>query len=294
MSVLASTCAVSNKRSWSEYSCEPDLIVVVEDQQFAAHSLVLMLASPVFKAMLLAPMGESAIGRIQLPGKCKDEYRTFYRALLPGRECILDFNSAVMLSRWANEYEVEGLKSRCELYLLADAKRRNWTSTQVREMLLHSLLHRLSRLNETLLSKVRADLPFHIDTIETLIANGEEEVVREMYPGICVAAGLEKAEPETTPLRCWMCAIPLEGEYLGGGVYREVRSCSRCSRAHYCSRDCQRSHWPSHKGQCCTHRPSEHWPGIDSVRATWPFVRMAVLKGHLSPPARKIEIDEVD
>lgn len=33
------------------------------------------------------------------------------------------------------------------------------------------------------------------------------------------------------------------------GMHAE-RQCSRCRRARYCSVDCQRAHWPEHRGVC--------------------------------------------
>jgi hypothetical protein len=32
---------------------------------------------------------------------------------------------------------------------------------------------------------------------------------------------------------------------------KQLHSCSKCRRARYCGRDCQKAHWPLHKMECC-------------------------------------------
>ncbi|CAI5981043.1 unnamed protein product [Closterium sp. NIES-64] len=44
------------------------------------------------------------------------------------------------------------------------------------------------------------------------------------------------------------CASAQCGEVEGAGV--QLKLCSRCGKAAYCNRECQRAHWPSHKLTC--------------------------------------------
>jgi O-acetyl-ADP-ribose deacetylase (regulator of RNase III) len=48
-------------------------------------------------------------------------------------------------------------------------------------------------------------------------------------------------------LRCAMCDLPAAGSPTG-----RLTRCSVCNLAWYCNRDCQRSHWGSHKRFCAT------------------------------------------
>merc|ERR1712224_200548 len=34
------------------------------------------------------------------------------------------------------------------------------------------------------------------------------------------------------------------------GASQPSRQCGRCRAVHYCGRDCQRQHWPTHKANC--------------------------------------------
>ncbi|KAH8097198.1 hypothetical protein JL720_80 [Aureococcus anophagefferens] len=54
---------------------------------------------------------------------------------------------------------------------------------------------------------------------------------------------------DATP-RCAHCAR------LPGPTVR-VHKCAQCRRVYYCSRDCQKSHWPKHKAFCSTSGPTE-------------------------------------
>jgi hypothetical protein len=40
--------------------------------------------------------------------------------------------------------------------------------------------------------------------------------------------------------RCAVCGIPLA----------DVKQCGGCRKVAYCSRECQRKHWPQHKEEC--------------------------------------------
>ena len=49
--------------------------------ELEVHSVILELASPVFASMLSSAMKEGTGDSIHLPGKCKSELESFYKAL---------------------------------------------------------------------------------------------------------------------------------------------------------------------------------------------------------------------
>jgi hypothetical protein len=78
------------------------------------HSMILMMVSLVFRQMLCLEMGERFNRVVELPDKKKDEFRVFCEVLQPMSTTQIGCNSAVLLSRWADEYGVEVLKAKCE------------------------------------------------------------------------------------------------------------------------------------------------------------------------------------
>ena len=61
--------------------------------------------------------------------------------------------------------------------------------------------------------------------------------------------------------QCGSHALVVGGDWLVGDeeVARRshLRACSKCVRAFYCGRDCQRAHWARHKSVC------KVWPALD-------------------------------
>ena len=73
--------AVQEKHPFSEPWEESDLVLVVEDEKFHIHRLILSLHSPVFKAMLNTQFKEATASEIPLPGKKAGEILDFLKQL---------------------------------------------------------------------------------------------------------------------------------------------------------------------------------------------------------------------
>eukprot|EP00971_Amphidinium_carterae_P240501 4774499-Amphidinium_carterae.1 len=63
-------------------------------------------------------MAEAQTKEISLPGKKKEEFQVFMNAIEPLSKLKLTEENADFLARWADEYDVEGLKERCDKKLL--------------------------------------------------------------------------------------------------------------------------------------------------------------------------------
>ena len=98
---------------------QTDVKIVVGDGEVSVHSVILILASPVFEKMLSSCMHEGSATEITLPGKKRSEFVTFYKALQLYSMEPLTEDSAVFLSCWADEYQIEALKTKCEEYLVS-------------------------------------------------------------------------------------------------------------------------------------------------------------------------------
>ena len=91
-----------------------DVVVSVEGQDIRTYGVLLGLASPVFAALLC----EGPERRIQLPGKSKEEFELFLAFLRPCSVHRVNKDNVDILLPWSDDYEVAGLKSKCENVLL--------------------------------------------------------------------------------------------------------------------------------------------------------------------------------
>lgn len=103
------------------FTLEPDLEVKVEGEVVCVDSRVLMAASEVFTKMLTSGMSEAESGRISLVGKSKDDFETLMLHLdLRGgaKPPKIDEKNVNTLLSLSDEYQIIGLKSRCEEHLM--------------------------------------------------------------------------------------------------------------------------------------------------------------------------------
>ena len=175
-----------------EFTDEPDLRVIFEpdlrvkpeedageDEECVVHSLILMLASPVFRQMLMTTMGEQKRGEVRLPGKSKAEFLDFYASMQPFASVRFTDESAVYLSRWADEYQVSALKDLCEDYMM---NHMTVTPDRFVEYYDHATMYRLTKrveqcvkvMKDNLLEFVRVD-----NNVELMFKN--EELYKEMF-----------------------------------------------------------------------------------------------------------------
>lgn len=69
----------------------------------------------------------------------------------------------------------------------------------------------------------------------------------------CESAVVYALHVEALPIYCCGCLLPATQQKL-------VR-CSKCKQVFYCSRRCQKSHWPYHKRECACFISSGTIPG---------------------------------
>lgn len=168
----SSMASATKKR---RYSSAPDLKVDVDGTLFEVHSQLLMLASPVFKAMLEADMNEADDGLMRLPGKCKAEFEAVYAFIGTLQEApAIEFGSIPMLLRWADEYDIEKLRTACERELM-----KHEPSIDI---LQSAVQHGLADCRAKCIDTITSDLPSHIGALEAVV--DDPAVMQHVLPAL--------------------------------------------------------------------------------------------------------------
>lgn len=163
----------------SGYLTDPDVHFVFGDVSVPAYSQVLMNASPVFRQMLLARMTERASGRIELPDKSKDEFEVFWGVLVWAADVTVE--NCMFLSVWADEYQIEGLRSRCEDVLIQHVP-------VTCEALEHACTYNLSRREAQCAEAIAKNIRNYMDQLAVLGSRMSFDAMRKLWPAICHAA----------------------------------------------------------------------------------------------------------
>ncbi|OLQ03231.1 hypothetical protein AK812_SmicGene13846 [Symbiodinium microadriaticum] len=161
----------------------PDLTIAVDDGELEVHSIILELASPVFAGMLNSDMKEGQGRKIYLPGKCKSELEAFYKALQLCTMAPLTLESAAILTRWADEYQVQALKDKCEAFLI-------WKAPVDGPALQFAAKYGLHKRIKQCLSAMKSKVQEHIQDLHVLTTKECQEYLPEFWPVICSQTGV--------------------------------------------------------------------------------------------------------
>lgn len=170
--------------SCSRFSTDADLFVKVDDETFSTHSVVLMLASPVFKAMLSNYWAESSKSTLTLPGKDKDQFRVFLEALQPDTTVELTKDNVEYLVKLADEYQVNGLKGKCEAFIMSNVP---ITLMSLDFAINYKLEHRKGQCTE----KIKANIDAHIEELKLHGPTLTHEVLELLWPSVCAKVGVD-------------------------------------------------------------------------------------------------------
>eukprot|EP00930_Biecheleria_cincta_P060771 TRINITY_DN46377_c0_g1_i1.p1 TRINITY_DN46377_c0_g1~~TRINITY_DN46377_c0_g1_i1.p1 ORF type:complete len:300 (-),score=52.53 TRINITY_DN46377_c0_g1_i1:158-1033(-) len=186
----------SSPRKRPRLSLEPDVEVLVEDETFKLHSYPLMKASEVFHRMLSSDMQEGTMGRIELAGKSKTEFKEVLKflesgALIRGKPAEVSANNVKVLLRWANEYMMDGLLWLCEDFLM----KQDAGLSELAEALRYGLERRKQQCVEHLTTDV-------VRIRRSLQELGElcddPELMAPLWPAVYACAGLSQPK-EVSP-----------------------------------------------------------------------------------------------
>ena len=162
---------------------QTDVKIVVGDGEVEVHSVILILASPVFEKMLSSCMHEGSATEITLPGKKRSEFVTFYKALQLYSMEPLTEDSATFLSCWADEYQIEALKTKCEEYLVSSVPVDS-------SSLKHAMTYRMHKRVTQCVDTMKKDVVKYLDELGDLTEENTKEYMQVVWPALCEQAGI--------------------------------------------------------------------------------------------------------
>mmetsp|Transcript_41385 Transcript_41385/g.74930 ORF Transcript_41385/g.74930 Transcript_41385/m.74930 type:complete len:257 (-) Transcript_41385:204-974(-) len=142
------------------YDRPHDLKITVEGEVFPVHALFFELASPIFRNLLRI---ESHNDTVCLNDETKDEFVVFVEVIKPFGEEHLTAETATFLARWADKYQVEQLRKRCDAKLMEqDVKKGTLTSLE------HALQYHLDGRAEQCYTELQVNIHLHIKDVADL------------------------------------------------------------------------------------------------------------------------------
>ena len=126
-------------------------------------------------------------GTVKLIDKDPDEFKLFYSMLHISTMQALAPGTAMVLSRWADEYQADSLKSMCEDVLMMHVEPKS------QDALLHALECNLHRRIRQCIESMKKDLAKHINSLAPLAGSGYETLMQEVWDAAnAVCAKIER------------------------------------------------------------------------------------------------------
>ncbi|XP_071098049.1 BTB and MATH domain-containing protein 36-like [Haliotis cracherodii] len=153
-------------------TAKSDVAIVVEGRRLYVNKAILSTASDVFDRMLNGDFKEQQQAEIPLPGKSRDDIVDMLLCIYPSELRPITMETVDKLLELADEYQIVGLKRRCEEFILSLCKTDKFYGVQNCNDIVHFLYLADKYELETLLEIV-------IDTlskvsINQIIANHED------------------------------------------------------------------------------------------------------------------------
>ena len=111
-------------QDFSEPWEQSDVILLVEEQEFHVHRLILSMSSPVFSRMFASDFKEKNAEEIPLPGKKADEIWEMLLVIYPTSWKPVNESNCYFLLALAEEYQMAKLTQKSEDYLLEAVKKK--------------------------------------------------------------------------------------------------------------------------------------------------------------------------
>ena len=160
----------------------PDLKIRLDDGNIEVHAMILYLASPFFAGMLdaLEAEMESQEKSIQLTGKTTEEFKIFYNSFQLATMKDLTPSTADVLTKYADEYRVEGLRAKCDNFLT--------TQAVDGKALQYAIKYKLEKRTKQCINHMLMDIERNVYELKAITAS--QKHLATFWPWICRKVGL--------------------------------------------------------------------------------------------------------